>query len=484
MAMWQQREDQRWIDTVLVAEFALGKTAFVPLRHPGSPLLAAHRNTLEPPPPAAAYLDVRDLQKALETNPDDPRVYLALGTTYSKLLWETPELGRGYKQGFPHLTLLRQTQIATALNQAIELGTSDPDLQAVAHAVLADHYTRSRLAQVPNFYKNGAGINFYDAELRHREEQLRLSKDQPEELKKAVASLRKEVEVLQNNFDISAANLPVVKRAEKALELGLGEKAQSILEKADPKDLSVTIQNVTVPEGAILRMRLLLCLGRLDPVKEVLAEENPGGLGEMHDLGIPASDWFKIQVAVATGDYVEADQILEAVLKKVQERQKPYLKNLAEASGNALLQTVADKLGLMPPLNDTILPLATAPGILQGEGPVRALSARLFAQTKEVGFQALQQVADLTTLRAWLLLESGDIPKARQVLGEVLEMRLVREEDLSAGLAVGTSLPPARGSQRVPRAHVLSFHSGPLAELGMRWILTATKPEVSGRNQP
>jgi hypothetical protein len=380
-------------------------------------------------------------------------------------------------QGFPHLTLLRQTQIATALNQAIELSKSDPDIQAIAHSVLADHYARSRFAQVPNFYKNGKSINFRDAELKHREEQLRLSKDPPEELKKSVAALRKQVEILTNNFDISAANLPVIKRAEKALELGLGEKAQSILEQADSKDLSVTIQNVTVPEGAILRMKLLLCLGRLDPVKEVLAEENPSGLGELYDLGIPAYEWFKVQVSVATGDYAEADRVLEALLKKVHERQKPNLTNLAGAAGTAYLQTVADRMGLMPPLNDTVLPLATAPGILQGDGPARPLSARLFAQTKEVGFQAMQQVADLATLRGWLLLEAGDITLARQVLGEVLEMRLVREEDLSSGLAIGASLPPARGSQRVPRAHVLSFHSGPLAELGMRWILTATQPE-------
>jgi hypothetical protein len=475
MAFWDQREQRRWINTVFASGYALGPTAPLALLNQNS--WTAHRNTLEQPSPASAYLDLRELQRSLENNPDDPRVYLALGTTYFKLLWETPELPRSYLQGFPHLTLLRQTQITTALNQAIELSKLDPDVQAAAHGMLASHYMQSRLARVPNFYKNGKGINFYDAELRHREEQLRLSKNPPEELKKMVAERRKEVEILRNNFDISAANLPVVKRAEKALELGLGEKAQSILEQADAKDLTVTIQNVSFPEGAILRMSLLLFLGRLDPVKEVLAEENPNGLGELRDLGMPASEWFKIQVAVASGDYAEADRILQSVLKRVNEQQKPYLKDLAGGSGNALLQMVADRLGLLPPLHDTISPLATAPGILQGEGPARPLSVRLFAQTQLAAFQAMQQVADLTTLRGWLLMEAGDIAQARQVLGEALEMRLVREEDLSAGLAIGLSLPPARGSQRVPRAHVLSFHSGPLAELGMGWILTAAQPE-------
>jgi hypothetical protein len=457
---WDLQERQRWWDAHLLVGAAAGTPSW-PAMYSRSPILLAHQASLDPPPPSQTYLTIRQIQQSLPDNPDDARAYLALGNAYYKLLWNTTERDRSYQIGFVHPTLIRHTQIVTALNQALKI---DPDLEA-AHILLAEHYMNCRRFRVPNFYQNNSAINYIDVEVKHREAQLRLSKthgEPPKGLEDEVKRLKKEVENQTNRYEINAANKPIVQRAVEALKQGLGAEAQSILEKADPKDPALGDENGRRDAG-LLRVKLLLSLGRVAEVREKLAEDKDNSnYGNLPDLGMPTYAWFKLLAAAAIGEYDEADKVLAGVVEDAKKEQKQAQASLSGGAGVYLLLNAAKQFGAEPPLHDVIQTFFTRPELFAGDSSALPLNLRLFIRMRELAVQQRSQEADFKTLRGWLALESGDMDRAQQQLREALQVAQVRGDDAAAGLAVGTTLPST--------THLLNMRSTPLAVTGLRWL--------------
>jgi len=160
MGAWQQEEFSRWQATMGTAGCALGVPGTYAFIQPN--IQGAHEASLDPPAPSGTYLTIRQIQQSLADNPDDPGAYVALARAYSQLLWSTKERERSFNQGFPHVALIRHTQIVTALNQAIKL---DPDLDA-AHQLLAEHYANCRRLGLPNYLDHIPKTTFFDVQLQ------------------------------------------------------------------------------------------------------------------------------------------------------------------------------------------------------------------------------------------------------------------------------------------------------------------------------
>ncbi len=455
---WQQKEQRQWTGTLVAASFAAGLTVPLAMFDQGSPILRNHALGLEPPAPAATYLTVRQIQESLADHPDDAQAYLALGHAYYKLLWGTPERERTFNNGFPHPTLIRQTQVVTALNRALRL---DPNLEA-AHAILGDHYTfcRGNRVRVPNFFEGNLAINYIDVELQHREEQLRLSKthgDPPKGLEDEVKRLRKEVERQVNLYEINAANKPVVQRAVTALQAGLGDKAQSLLEKADAADL--TGGPNAPPAGFILRIKLLLSLGRVDEVREALTDYRQKLAGEnkrpdwglQPGLNLPTFEWFELLAAAAAGDYPAADGLLEGLASQVHRSNEKSFPALAARFGAQLILVEEGGQALFP------------------------MKGGLLQETHGITVQLLQQEADLRALRGWLALEAGELALARQELQATLELDLMRDAAPTGAEAAGVGVPGVQGRRLSAQARLLGLHTLPLAATGLRWLETAVQ---------
>jgi tetratricopeptide (TPR) repeat protein len=460
---WGDEQRARWMNLHALVVGATGLPAVAAMFYPKSAILMAHEAALDPPPPSAIYLTIRQIQESLGDNPDDALAYLNLGSAYFKLLWKTKERDRSYYQGFVHPALIRHTQIVTALNQALKI---DPDLEA-AHALLADHYMNCRQFHVPNYYENNLAVNYVDAELEHRESQLRLSRthgEPPKALEDEVKQLKAEVERQTILYDINAANKQVVQQAFEALKLGLGVKAQSILEKADAKDLTVGSSPNSLAPGYMLRIKLLLSLGRAEEVRrEALTEENKKlKWGTMPDLGLPTYEWFELLAAAAVGDYDEADRVLGRLAEADNPEQLKAQAGLAGGAGLYVLLHAADKFGANPPLFDVIQILVASPDLVAGKPLGQSLNGWLFTRMVELARQQRARQASLKTLRGWLALESGNVDLARQQFRGALEMAQFRSDDTVAAFAVGTTLPGT--------THLLNLYSTPLAVTGLRWM--------------
>jgi cell division septum initiation protein DivIVA len=392
----------------------------------------------------------------LADNPDDKNAYLMLGTAYYKLFWETKERERSFDLGYLHPILIRHTQLVTALNQALKI---DPDLE-VAHELLATHYASCRQLNLPNYY--------HDVELKHRQEQLRIRKARVEkfkgseeeverqqkfikQLEEEVKSLKHTVDTRTNLYEINAANKPVVQRAVEALKQGLGAEAQSILEKADPKDLVARSSPNSPPLGYLLRIRLLLSLGRVADVREAAFTEDNKKMnwGTAPEVGLPAYAWFELLAAAAIGEYAEADKVLAGLEKQVHERNATEFPVFARSFVAAMLHFQSEGFGWR-----------------KSDG---------MDQWRQAAMQYLEQECETKTLRGWLALEAGNIDLARKEFRETLELARINPPDDAAGAAIGVSMPPARAQHLPLQAQILQMHSVPLAATRLRWIESAAR---------
>src|SRR5260370_19215277 len=113
--------------------------------------------------------------------------------------------------------------------------------------------------------------------------------------------------------------------------MNLGETAQTILERADSKDLLAGPNGI--PMGYVLRIKVLLALGRTAEVRDAFAEleetldkDKKPNWGFLPEVGLPTYAWFEVVVAAATGDYAAADKVLgliEQHAKSYRDRRRP-----------------------------------------------------------------------------------------------------------------------------------------------------------------
>jgi hypothetical protein len=335
-------------------------------------------------PPQYLWLAIRAARRALRDNPDDAHAYLILGETYLRLLRDTRE--RMWQSRLPRFTRIRQVQASAALNQALIV---QPDL-------IPAHDGLSQLYQ---------DMGLWDLSLKHRREVLRLARAQPrsesesvKEHENRLARLREEEDRLdkerariQKQFDADTANLKTIDRAERAARNGLGGMALEILLASDAGSMG--------QRAIMLELNLLLRTGRVREVREWMSPDHRETLGD----DVYLED--QLQLAAATGDYEEADEV---AAEFVEIYDKPLRQAIGVSVANEVLQTRLDK------------PLALVQAALSYlNWPMDRPSA--FRNLVQQSFGRLQQAADCMVLRGLLALERGDTGPARMHLERALE---------------------------------------------------------------
>jgi len=366
--------------------------------------------------PALALLAARAARRAVAANPEDAGAWLRLGQAYLLLRNSTWEHSR--RGLLPPLADLRHVQVATALEQAVRL---DPDLEE-AHHQLHDLYGER---------------NYLDQALEHRLKEVQLSRragprpgeeaevaaDRLETLEKDTAKLVELVEDRRKTYASASRALQGERfeQARLALRLGLARLAAEEVLLKSPVDLLGAA-------GIKLELDLLLCLGRADEVRAILADEGLRASRHgllYHDLpfprdaaGVPlyaipyhwpAYEWLHAVQAAAVGDYAVAREEV-ASLRAGRQAGLDLLMRQQPDIDEGLRQFVPGLLSGPPPF----LPAFTAQ-TLAGYLDKRA--------ALKVGEPALRaQQADLCVLEGLLALEQGDTGAARSAFAEAQKL--------------------------------------------------------------
>lgn len=406
-----------------------------PLDNAGLELMQRYLQGLDQGPPASLYLAVRTGRQGLHDSPDDPIAQRNLAESYSRLAFRTREHSRVFGL-LPHAQMVRQGQIAAALNSVLK-GSARLEQQRAAHEMLFDTHREPA---------------YFELRVKHLREYLRLAKqvgpsvpvprdklpDYFKNLETTLKELTSQLKQRRDQYEVQSANKPLLDKARIAMENGLGETALNLLLRADPKELRDR-NNPREAPGATYILSLLLAMGRVDEAREALAVDQASadarGFGA-HPLGMPAYEWFLVQLGAAIGDYHMADKALENCLAAVS-KQQPYASVLADLDlvpaafaakpidggtmagimvGSALLREAQQAAGL-PWQIVRHLPLRLHPP--HGPKPPGSMVAMRGAQLL---WQVKDQEASLWAVRAWLALEAGRVSEARDYARRVISM--------------------------------------------------------------
>jgi hypothetical protein len=373
-------------------------------------------------PPALPLLAIRAARQAVVDNPQDVTSYLGLAAAYSSQRQQTRE--RAWCGQMPELAVLRQAQMAAALQHAL---TVRPDLPEV-HAELADLYLHYRNEQNGN-------QGYLDLRLKHLREMHRLLKragrqpgEAEDDYKKRLEPLEKELKDLgklvkdnQNHYEVAASSRKVLDRARDALHRGLAEQALNVLLESDVIEFG--------PQGAQLELELLLTMGRVEDARRLLNDPNAPvdeGLGERliaPYVLVPAYTWYQLLLAGAEGDYDETDKQFARLLE----------------AQDALFRQLANR--------QLFLPLASNLTETSKEMPLGWQASRYVRRWAEVTQMAavgvpLQTKAQLTVLRGLLALEAGDTARAQALFREALATAFPPQRGLPFLSLLGAGSPP------------------------------------------
>jgi tetratricopeptide (TPR) repeat protein len=252
------------------------------------------------------------------------------------------------------------------------------------------------------------------------------------QFEEALAQLDKQLKNLElrltqqrNRYEVESAYKPAVEKARIALKYGLAETALDLLQKVEKKEELAEVRG-NAPPGVQLGVELLLGLGRLDEARDILTppadslEKFNKDIFGMHLFGLPAWDWFEVQLAAASGDYETADRALAEAMELIEKR-APYVQLLVE------LRVVDRETWLGKPMTPGMFSAILLGDVLLDRAvratrlPYRGLTALVqvpWDGRLELGRRMLanvnQQRANLMSLRAWLSLESGHVDRARE----------------------------------------------------------------------
>lgn len=460
---------------------------------------------------APLYVALRELRQSLHANPDDPQAYLRLAQTYKVLFWESGEFDQSLN-AMPSLIQIRQAQFAWAANKALEL---NPDLME-GHRLLADWYAQCRMRLVP-CYADGniertistkqSGL-FLDRELKHRQEQIRLIRQRlgaaamteegdalPEAPATALEANLKKMEqqyqlpqlaerVKQNldAYELQSNTLPAYRRAEKALELGLADKALEVLRSASHEEMMVTQNQRSLPLGYLMEMNLLVALGETDGLDKMMDDYQDTWRQFPVFFGGTAYDWFRLLLAAGAGDYDEADKALGSLTETANKDYGTrinvlHLNNLTLPVGpKAPKITTRETVALV--LGKILLVEAANMGQPWHWTPESLTPVPMHVQNLEnVTLALLNQEAEWPALRGWLALEAGNLDAARKHYSTALNSARPRDRNLalSAVLGPAVAVPGAR-VQEGPlwtEIDLLPLRSRALASLGLYYLDSA-----------
>jgi hypothetical protein len=471
---WTRLQRQPWVVGMVVGPLPL--TTYVRMTIPERPEFL--RLQEDDAPPAPLYLALRATRRALHDHPDDARTWLQIARIYKTLHHGTRE--RVFAPSELHL--IRQTQMLAALHRAIDL---DPDL-GEAHLMLAEVYGGTLLQYVlgPRDPRAGrprrqfiANSRYLDLSLKHMRELQRIhslrgrqATDSEETFNKQakafadqIGRLEDELEKRKKDYRIRSegGHISVIDKAALARALGLAETALEELDRARSQDLTEQTEQGTIGVGGVLKLELMLDMGRLEQVRELLALEGTAredlrrGLGLYFEVDMPAYDWLRLLLTAAEGDYQEADKLLGGALddlrgpRAVRTRQEfafQVVRNLFPA-----------------PFPDTM--------VVSGLGAM-GLPVRLWSVTSMHGHDYSVRLrlreAELLTLRGWLALEVGAVEDAQRYLSDALALASPGERLLIPVTALfGT---PAL---RFNLASRFEYRGRGLAQIGVDWLRAA-----------
>jgi hypothetical protein len=273
-------------------------------------------------PPSSLYLSLRAARRALARNPEDPAALMALSASYIQLRSQTRETHPNM-QTFPHLSVIRQTQVAAPLQAILRLKPTPrtEGFQRAAHRILADTY--------PNTFLDLKAHHFKEY-IRMLEEALARLPGTEEQKTKEIEALKKQLQPLETDvlqrmkqFDEASAHKSLTQKAEHAMRLSLAGEALRLMKSATVEDLRPPMSDGF--SAAYHYLDLLLATGQVDDARNLLQpfgqageKRNPAAFGP-HRLGGLAYDFFLLQAAAASGDYKEADQSLADQIAGIQE---------------------------------------------------------------------------------------------------------------------------------------------------------------------
>jgi tetratricopeptide (TPR) repeat protein len=346
-------------------------------------------------PPESLYLGVRAARRALAVNPADADAYVQLGWTYARLREATREAL--LMQASPLLADIRRTQMVAAYQDCLRC-QPHPRNAAKAHEALYGAFQQ-------HYYDLAA---HHLRELRSTLQAIGPAPDQAPEkfaqtleaISKRLMPLEEEVKRRQDQYEVSAANKPMLEKVRIALEKGLAETALTTLEQAAPGELS-SLKEVSIVSQM---MALLLDMGRLDQARDLLLPE-PDMVGKpvpLHYLD------YHVRLAAARGDYAEADRHLADALKQMRQPTagRPSSSSSAQQIGERVARVLlaeAQRLGGAPRV-------PTLVQVLPSDFWVR----RWRLDALETGLLEGQQRADWYLLRGCLALEAGRCVEARE----------------------------------------------------------------------
>jgi tetratricopeptide (TPR) repeat protein len=365
-------------------------------------------------PSAPLMLAVRSARRAILENPQEAEGYFQLGLAYLALGRQSDEHRLGARMQL--LGEVRQVETVAALRTAAQLdpdhvgahaylfllygaaGYSDLQLKHLSEEIRAIRRAGPRTAsELKAFMDRYMGArqrvnpaNAADA-MKGFEDRLKAMEEQRDKLEK-------EVKEHLNTYAVRAEKKSVLEKAQIALQLGLGEKALQVLLDSTALEFG--------PRGAQLQLELLMRQGRLDDLREQLTPEDQKVREELPDqinasMGAGAYERYRMLLALAEGDYKEADAALEKAAGKL-------------LTGPELLRDM--RLEVSRPA--TLLSVPVQPSqVLKDEGPVTELTFRQLA-----ALEVVKAIAERPTTPApvmLLLLEQLARIKRAQLLGQV-----------------------------------------------------------------
>ena len=384
-------------------------------------------------PPDALYLAIRACRRALAKNPEDPLSQRALAEAYYRLNSMTKERSRTKIRGrdgsdrsfFPHVGMIRQTQIAAAL-QAMLKADPPKDQAQMAHYLLSEAFAEPQ---------------FLESRVMHFKKFQQLAKELeyipmtppdkfPEAMKSLDADVKKLDRLLKNQLDryevTAGSKRDVMEKVRVAMENGLSEKALNMLIDAKTGRSEIVV--------------LLLGLGRIDDADQVLTPQpdqkatfDPRAFGTHPMLGLPAYEWYQVQKCAAAGDYAGADRYLADSIEAVRKEAVPtdLLDQLGivskKASGaktdrGSFVGLLLGDLMLRQGQKTTGLPWQWGQLIGKSDKGVayRLSTGNTLAIAQQSLLPSRTQEANLWTIRAWIALEAGSIEKARTCAAEAV----------------------------------------------------------------
>ncbi len=344
---------------------------------------ATFLTTQDDGPLGALLLAVRAARSALQANPDDPKSYFLLGEAYLRLAQATQE--RSWRHQLPIFDRIRQMQAINAYHRVLALR---PDSHA-AHGRLARLYRDLGNFDLALRHLNGLieatrvrGPQPGEAPERARESLVALERERDG----LAAEVRRREAICETGKGVGRA----LNLAREAIELGLPDRALTILLKSDASEFG--------SEGVRLELELLLWAGRANDVRAWLDPALETSLGKATYREI------LVCLAAVTGNYREADRAMRGVTQELVNVPSRLPNPHAQASYDISRAIVATPF------------FCASPGMMMHSILVRE---GLLAEVEQIT-ATLRREANATVVSGLLALEYGEIEDAESLFRKAL----------------------------------------------------------------